>query len=143
MIFTLCVWKIYVETYFQNEGGIILLLGAPVKSKFDGLKFRKRGCYDFWIWGDPLEPLFVDLYIPNHFEKSKKIQNMFGEYDFWQKTDVRSVKLSKFGILEIWNFEIVELWKIAFGKRNFGIVQLWKFELCNFETIYIYIYIYI
>ena len=37
VIFMEHMWR----RYFQIGGGIILLLGAPVKSKFDGFKSRK------------------------------------------------------------------------------------------------------
>ena len=41
------MWK----RYFQIRGGIILLLGASVKSKFDGLQSRNLDFHDFQILG--------------------------------------------------------------------------------------------
>ena len=75
--FSKCFYWKYVEQHFQNGGGIILLHGAPVKSKFDGLKIRKSrfswfsnfiifGCLgsDAWqmIWPTPRISLATPTY---------------------------------------------------------------------------------
>ena len=57
------------KRYFQIGGDISLLLGTPVKSKFDGLKSRKHRFAWFLDFWNPWEPLFVDLNIPSYFEK--------------------------------------------------------------------------
>ena len=84
-IFRQC-WAIFVENmqeiYFLIGGGIILLLGAPFKSKFDGLKSRKHRFAWFLAFWDPWEPLFVVLNIPIYFKNSKKRSNSFWEIRF-------------------------------------------------------------
>ena len=64
--------------------------------------------HDFWIFGNPWEPLFVDLNIPNYFHKSKEI---------WETCSNN-----------------IMFWKIAFGylgisgtldSRHVGNLKLW------------------
>ena len=51
-ILTAKMWEIY----FQNGGGMIMLLGAPAKSKFDGLSSENIDVHDFPIFGTPGNP---------------------------------------------------------------------------------------
>ena len=68
-------WCIFMENmwkrHFQIGGGIFLLLGAPVKSKFGGMKSRKHRFSRFSDFWSAWEHIFVDLNIPNSFQKSK------------------------------------------------------------------------
>ena len=75
------MWKIY----FQIGGGILLLLGAASKSKFDGLKSRNIDFRDFLIFGTYCEPLFVDSNIPDYYKLTdfRKSQIVFERY-FWE-----------------------------------------------------------
>ena len=82
----ICIANMW-QRYFQIGGGIILLLGAPVKSKFDQLKSRKNRLSCFPDFRNPWEPLFVALNIPNYFKNLRHIQ-IFSEI---QTIDVKYI----------------------------------------------------
>ena len=74
------LWVIFVENilqmHFQNGDIPILLHGAPVKSKFDGLKSRKTVICMIVLFLEPLGPFFVNLNLAIYFKKLRDTTTM-------------------------------------------------------------------
>ena len=144
------MWK----RYFPIGGGIILLLGAPVKSKFDGLKSRKHRFPWFMDFWSPWERLSVSLSI-NYFKKlwqspkqlwkqyySRKFGNVgrrfvgnVGKDGHRQIPHIRLMHSLEDGInifQKAWNGNLVilESWNLGMlTSWNFETLKFWNFEI--------------
>ena len=134
-------------------GGILLLLGAPVKSKFDGLKSRKHWCSWFSDFWNPWEPLFVDLNIRTFLTTSKKKSQIIFEKHYFRNVafeNLELVNLENITILEICfcGFEYMKFLTTSkktpksfletlfskCGIRKFGTCETW--EYCNLGNLF-------
>ena len=121
------------KSYFPIGGGIFLRLGAPVKSKCDGLKSRKTWCSYISNFWKPWEPLFVNLNIPKYFHKFKK-KNRFDKswnWKFWNPGTVESWKLETLKTCNLWILKVSKPWNIQTFKMD-GLNRLINIIFCSF-----------
>ena len=106
---------------FQIEGGIILLLGALIKWKFDGLKSRRHRFSDFW---NPWGPFICG------FEYTRLHGRLVGHLHFcWKTGNLELLKHKQIPINQtcFWKaMEYVWIFLNARGSETIGFSQLTK-----------------